>query len=166
MTVLAVIPVLIILLVLQTTIAKELTLLDGTVDLVLVWLAAWGLSTRDRSGYILAVVSGALVAYITALPWYIYLSVYIAVIILAKFVFNKLWESPLLAMFAITMVSSILLYTLTYAGLRLNGVSYPFDITLNRVIIPSVFLNLFLAMPVYAIVKDFSGWLNRSEESA
>ncbi len=152
--------------ILQTTVAAKVTLLNGAVDLVLVWLAAWGLSTRDRSGYILAIIAGGLVAYITALPWYIYLLGYLSVIILARYVFIKLWESPLLAMFAITIVSSILLYMLTYAGLRINGIGYPFGETLNRVIIPSIFLNLFTAIPVYAIVKDFTGWLYRSEEAA
>ncbi len=164
MSVIASIPILIILLILQTTIAREVTLLNGAVDLVLVWLAAWGLLTRDKSGFILAIISGTILAFITALPWYVYIAAYLSVIILARFVFNKLWESPLLAMFAITMVSSIILYILTFAGLRIDGIGYPLEETLNRVIIPSIFLNLFLAMPIYAIVRDFSGWFKRAED--
>jgi len=151
---------------LQSTLASKVTLLNGAVDLILVWLAAWGLNSKDRSGYILALISGALVAYVTALPWYVYLSAYLSVILLARFVFRKLWESPLLAMFAITMVSSIFLYLVTFVSLRINGTGYSLTDSINQVIIPSIFLNLFVAIPVYAIVKDFSRWIYRSEETA
>lgn len=165
LSVLVSIPILFILLILQTTIASEVSLLDGAADLLLVWLAAWGLITRDRSGFILAIFSGAMVAFITAIPWYVYFIAYFSVIILARFVFNKLWESPLLAMFAITMVSSIILYFVMFISLQLEGIRYPFEGTLSRVIIPSIFLNLFLAMPVYAIVKDYLGWFKRTPET-
>jgi len=166
MSVLTSIPILLILLILQSTLASKVTLLNGAVDLILVWLAAWGLNSKDRSGYILALISGALVAYVTALPWYVYLSAYISVTIFARFVFRKLWESPLLAMLAITMVSSIFLYLITFVSLRINGTDYSLTESLNQVIIPSIFLNLFVAIPVYAIVKDFSRWIYRSEETA
>lgn len=165
MSILISIPILLVLMILQTTIAREATLLFGAVDLILVWLAAWGLTSRDNSGYLLALFSGGLVAYISALPWYVYLTAYFSVIILARYVFNRLWQSPLLSMLAITMVSSILLYILTITGLRLDGIEYPLQQSLNSVIIPSTFLNLFLAIPIYAIVRDLSRWIYRSEEA-
>lgn len=96
--------------ILQTTVAREITLFFGSVDLILVWLAAWGLTSRDNSGYLLALFSGAMVALVSAIPWYVYMVAYFSVIILARYVFRRLWQSPLLSMFAITMVSSILLY--------------------------------------------------------
>ena len=160
------IPILLVLLVLQSTVASKVTLLNGTADLLLVWLAAWALSSKDRSGYILAGIAGALVSYITAIPWYIYLSAYLLVILLARYFSQKLWESPLLAMLIIIMIASIYLYTFTFIGLRIKGVDYPLSISLNQVIIPSVFLNLFIAIPVFAIVKDFSKWFYRSENAS
>lgn len=166
MAILISIPILIILMILQTTVAREVTLFYGSVDLILVWLAAWGLTSRDNSGYLLALFSGVMVALVSALPWYVYMVAYFSVIILARYVFKRLWQSPLLSMFAITMVSSILLYTLSITGLRLDGIEYSVQETLNSVIIPSIFLNLFLSIPIYAIVKDLSRWIYRSEEAA
>jgi len=166
MTILISIPILIILMILQTTVAREVTLFFGSADLILVWLAAWGLNSRDNTGYLLALFSGTMVALVSALPWYVYLGAYFSVIILARYVFKRLWQSPLLSMFAITMVSSILLYVLTITGLRLGGIEYSLQETLYSVIIPSIFLNLFLSIPIYAIVKDFSRWIYRSEEAA
>jgi len=57
------IPILLVLLVLQSTVASKVTLLNGTADLLLVWLAAWALSSKDRSGFILAGIAGACFVY-------------------------------------------------------------------------------------------------------
>jgi len=67
-------------------------------------------------------------------------------------------------MFAITLVASIMLYLISMAGLRLNGTIYSWQISLTNVIIPSVLLNLLLAIPIYAITRDFAGWVFRNEE--
>lgn len=139
-------------------------MIEGVADLILVWLAAWGLKSKDNSGYLLAFFAGGLASYVSALPWYVYPLAYLSVILLARFVFNQLWQSPLMSMFAITLVSSILLYTFTMIGLRINGTNYSWQVSLTNVIIPSVFLNLLLAIPFYAIVRDLSTWIFRSEE--
>ncbi|MBP9675457.1 MAG: hypothetical protein KBD67_01845 [Anaerolineaceae bacterium] len=164
MSILFSIPIIVILLIIQTTIARQVTLISGSVDLVLIWLAAWGLKSRDNSGYYLAVIAGLLVAYITALPWYVYLTTYFSVIIIAKLIIQRQWQSPLLSMFFITLVSSILLYGLTVTALSLSDVSFHLIGAIDTIIIPSVFLNLFLSIPVYVIVKDFSNWIYRSKE--
>lgn len=160
------IPIIIFLLILQTTIARQVPLINGSVDLVLIWLAAWGLKSRDNSGYYLAGIAGLFVAYITALPWYVYLTAYFSVIIIARLITQRQWQSPLLAMFFITLVSSILLYGLSVTALSVTGVNFHLSGAIDNIIIPSVFLNLFLSIPVYAIVKDFSNWIYRFKDAA
>lgn len=164
MSIILSVPILLLLLILQTTITGEITLINGAADLILVWLAAWGITSKDRSGYLLAFLAGGLASYVSALPWYVFPLAYLSVIFLGRFVFNQLWQSPLLSMFAITLVSSILLYVFTMIGLRINGTEYSWQVSLTNVFIPSVFLNLLLAIPMFAIVRDFSGWVFRSEE--
>ena len=164
MSIILSLPILLLLLILQTTIAGEITLINGAADLILVWLAAWGITNKDRSGYLLAFMAGGLTSYVSALPWYVFPLAYLSVIFLGRFVFNQLWQSPLLSMFAITLVSSILLYVFTMLGLRINGTEYSWQVSLTNVIIPSVFLNLLFAIPMFAIVRDFSRWVFKSEE--
>ena len=166
MSILLSVPILIVMLVLQTTLVSEVRLLHGSADLILVWLAVWGLTSKDRSGYLLAFFAGGLVSYISALPWYVFPIAYLLTIAIARYVSSQLWQSPLLSMFAITLVTSILLYLISMAGLTINGTFYSFQTSLYHVIIPSTFLNLLLAIPVYAIGRDFSGWVFRSEEAA
>jgi cell shape-determining protein MreD len=158
------VPILIFLLVLQTTIVSEVRLLHGSADLILVWLAAYGLTSKDRSGYLLAFFAGGLVSYVSALPWYVFPIGYLVTVAIARFVSSQLWQSPLLSMFAITLVTSIFLYMVSMAGLRINGTFYSFSTSLYHVIIPSIFLNLLLAIPIYALGRDFSSWIFKNEE--
>lgn len=164
MSILLSVPILIVMLVLQTTLVTEVRLLHGSADLILVWLAVWGLTSKDRSGYLLAFFAGGLVSYVSALPWYVFPAAYLITIAIARYVSSQLWQSPLLSMFAITLVTSILLYLISMVGLSINGTFYSFQTSLYQVIIPSIFLNLLLAIPIYAIGRDFSGWVFRNEE--
>lgn len=166
MSILLSVPILIAMLVLQTTLVSEVRLLHGSADLILVWLAVWGLTSKDRSGYLLAFFAGGLVSYVSALPWYVFPGGYVLTIAIARYVSSQLWQSPLLSMFAITLVTSILLYLISMIGLSINGTVYSFQTSLYNVIIPSIFLNLLLAIPIFAIGKDFSGWVFRNEEVA
>jgi hypothetical protein len=43
--------------------------------------------------------------------------------------------------------------------LRITGTSLPFLNALNLVTLPSVVLNLLLAIPVYAIISDLAKWI-------
>jgi cell shape-determining protein MreD len=164
MNILISIPIMLLLLILQTTVGGEVRLLNGVADLLLVWLSAWGLLSKDASGFFLAFLAGGLSSYVSALPWYVYPLAYLSAIFMAHFISRKLWQSPLLSMFAVILVSSILLNLFTLMGLRLNGLAYPWQDSLQTVIIPSVFLNLLVSIPVFAIVRDFAGWLYPSEE--
>lgn len=166
MSILLSVPILIFLLVLQTTVVSEVRLLHGSADLILVWMAAWGLTGKDRSGYLLAFFAGGLVSFVSALPWYVYPLAYLLTIAIARYVSSQLWQSPLLSMFAITLITSIFLYLISMAGLSINGTFYSFQTSLYHVIIPSIFLNLLLAIPIYAIGKDFSSLVFRNEEVA
>lgn len=164
MSIILSLPILFLLFILQTTIVSEVRLLHGAADLTLVWLAAWGLTSKDRSGYLLAFFAGGLVSYVSALPWYVYPISYLVAIAIARYVSTQLWQSPLLSMFAITLLASIVLYLASMAGLRINGTEYSWQVSLSNVIIPSIFLNLLLAIPIYALGRDFSGWVYRNEE--
>lgn len=165
MSIVVSVPIVLLLIIFQSTVASQITLLQGTVDLLLVWVAAWGLNSHDSSGFWIALFAGGLASFVSALPWYVFPLAYLSAYLLTRYVLKRLWQTPLLSMFAITLMSSIVLYGLSLIGLRINGNSYPLQLSLTNVIIPSIFLNLFMAIPIFAIVRDLAGWLYRSEET-
>jgi len=148
---------------LQTTFIREVTLLNGAADLFLILIGAWALQSKDNSAWFWAILTAVLCGFVSAVPWYVFAITYVVVVFMAKFIRGKLWQSPLMSMFIITIIGSIILYLLTIIGLRFEGVVYPLQPTIVRVMIPSVFLNLVLAIPMYAIMKDTAVWVFKGE---
>ena len=106
MTIFLSIPVLGIALVLQTAIASRIHLLSGTTDLFLLILAAWSLQEQVRTAWYWAILGGLMVGLISGLPWYVPLLGYLAVVGLGRLLTRRVWQAPLLAMFAITFMST------------------------------------------------------------
>ncbi len=156
-------PIIFILLVLQTTLFSQVTLLHGCVDLVLLWVAAWSLQKQVTSTWVWTIFAAVAVAYISAIPWFVPLISYPLATIIAKWVNKRIWQSPLLMMFFVTMITSVVSNGLSYLALTVNGVSIPLMTGLVQVMIPSVFINLLLALPVYAIARDTAQWVHPLE---
>lgn len=158
-------PILFVLIILQTTLVTQMTLLNGCADLILLWLAAWALQKQVKSAWFWAILAGISISYISAIPWYIPLISYAAVTLLARMINKQLWQSPLLMMFLVTILGSLLMNGLTYVVLTITGVSIPLKEGLVETIIPSVLINMLFALPMYAIVKDTAQWVYPVEVS-
>lgn len=163
MSILISFPIVLLLIILQTTFARELSLLNGSADLLLILTGAWALHCKDNSAWFWAILSALICGFVSAVPWYVYFISYLAIVILANVIRGKLWQSPMMSMFFITMVGSIVHYLLTLVSLQFSGTFYPWQDTMVRVIIPSIFLNLILAIPMYVVMKDTAEWVFRSE---
>ena len=163
MSYLLAIPITFVLLLLQTTLGGQVRLLNGNADLLLIWLAGWGLFSKDRSIWFWIVFAGLAVSYVSALPWYVTLAAYLGAGILSKLIQSRLWNTPLMSMFLVIIVSSILLYGLSFVGLTINGYSFVWKDTLVRVIIPSVFLNMLIGIIFYPLVRDTAQWAFKTE---
>lgn len=159
------IPILFMLLLLQTTLARQITLLSGSADLVLLWLAAWGLQKQVKSTWIWTGLAAVVVAYVSSVPWYVPIIGYTTVTILTHFVNRHVWQSPILMMFLVTILGSIWIYLLTFIALTVKGISLPLDTSVVQVVIPSILINLLLSLPIFAIAKDTAQWVYPLEEN-
>lgn len=148
---------------LQTSIIGRITLLNGAADLVLLILASWGLQERVRSAWVWGAVAGILVGFISGVPWYVYLTSYLAVIGMARILAHRVWQAPLLAMFTVTLISTLLLLMLTYVDRSLFEVTLEFNSAFVQIILPSILLNLLLAIPVHALMRDLAKRLYPAE---
>jgi rod shape-determining protein MreD len=155
-TILAAIPVLGLTIILQTTIASRISLLSGNADLVLLIIAAWGLQERVRGAWIWGVLAGLLVGLISGIPWYIYLIGYLSVVGLARILVRRIWQAPLLAMFAVTLIGTLELLILMYVQRTLFEVPLAFNEAFSQVILPTILLNLLLAIPIHALMRDLA----------
>lgn len=149
-------PIIFILIMLQTNLVNQVTLLSGCADLVLLWIAAWSLQKQVRSAWLWTLVAAVSVAFVSAAPWFVAIIGYPVVTFFARAVNKRVWQSPLLVMFVVTIAGSLVMQTLTYLSISIEGVAIPWKTGLVEVIIPSMLLNLLFALPVYALVKDLA----------
>lgn len=157
------IPVLALALLLQTAIVSRIMLINGSADLVLLVLAALGLQERVRHAWIWAVLAGLFVGFVSGVPWYVYLASYLAVVGVARLLTHRVWQAPLLAMFSVTLIGTLVLQMATFTVLTFLQVSLGLADVFEKIILPSILLNLLLAIPVYGLVRDLADRLYPGE---
>jgi rod shape-determining protein MreD len=149
---------------LQLTIFDRIMLVNGSGDLVLVLLASWALQEKVHNSWIWGVVGGLLIGGISANPWYIYLISYLAITGMARLLIKQIWQAPLLAMFAVTFVGSLLLGILTYLYRFLfESLQIPLGDVFLKIILPSILFNLLLAIIVYPLMRYIAGRIYPAE---
>ena len=157
-------PVILLAVIIQSAIVSRIYVLSGIADLPLVMLAAWALQDEVNTAWQWAVATGLLVGFVSGIVWFVPVISYLIVVMLAQFLQRRVWQAPLLAMFVITFLGTIVLYLLSFATLRLSGVPLSVSDTLGLLTLPGVLLNMLLAIPAYAVMRDLSRWVHPSSE--
>lgn len=144
---------------LQYGIFSHWMILSGSPDLVLLVIIALCLHQKQRRFWVLILIFGATVGFVSALPFFIPMAIYGAVYLISLNLKQRIWQTPLLAMFLLTFGATILSHSISIAVLFVQRIPFNFSEALVNVVLPSVFLNMFLAIPVHAIVNELSLWL-------
>lgn len=160
------IPVLALLVMIQSGIVSQTPLLHGTADIVLLAVIAWALHERVKTAWHWAIIGGLLIGLVSGLPFGLYLGCYLAVTALCLLIKRRVWKIPVLAMLLVTFIGTIILSGVSFLAISLTGVSLPVLESLNLVILPSVLLNLLLAVPFYVIFSDLANWMHPVELEA
>lgn len=158
------IPLLGLAVILQSAIVSQFSLLAGYADLVLVILAAWALQEGVSTAFQWAFLASIMVSFVSHLPWFIYLIGYFSVVFLAFLLQRRVWQLPLLAMFSVTFLGTLLMHLLSYFYLRLSGDPLPFGDSMGLITLPSVLLNMLLAIPLFGMMRDLARWVFPSVE--
>ncbi|HAV78062.1 MAG TPA: hypothetical protein DCX53_12000 [Anaerolineae bacterium] len=159
------VPVIILAVILQSSIISRVTLLSGYADLPLIMIAAWALQEHVDTAWHWAVATGVLVGFASGIYWIVPVVAYLAVVALAKVLQLRVWQAPLLAMFSIAFLGTILLDAFVYGALRVSGVSIPLRDAFGLQTLPRTLLNLLLSIPVYAVIRDLARWVYPTMET-
>ncbi len=156
MVVLLSLPLLGTALMVQSVVVSRLTLLSGCADVLLLLVAAWAVQERVRSAWQWATAAGLFAGFLSALPWPVPLAAYLVVAALGRILTSRLWQAPILVMFLLTLIGTLISQTLAWTVLQFTGRSLPWRDAFHLVILPSALLNLLLAMPAYIFVRDLA----------
>lgn len=152
--------------ILQSAIVSQFSLLAGYADLILVLLAAWALQEGVTTAFHWAFLASIMVSFSSHLPWFIYMAGYFSVVVFALLLQRRVWQAPLLAMFSVTFLGTVVMHLLSYMYLRIAGDPLPFRDTMGLITLPSLLLNLLLAIPLYGFMRDIARWVFPSMEEA
>jgi rod shape-determining protein MreD len=151
-------------LMLQTALVSRINLLSGSADLLLVILAAWALQERVRFAWLWGGFTGLLVGVISGTPWIIYLASYLSVIGMGRLLTRRIWQAPLLAMFAVTFAGTLLLSMLTFVSrILFENLVLPFGVVFIQIVLPSLLLNLLIAVAIHPLMRDIATWFFPAE---
>ncbi|MGD9093351.1 MAG: rod shape-determining protein MreD [Anaerolineales bacterium] len=163
MATLIAIPILGGLMILQTSIISRIPLLFGTADLPLLAIIAWALQKRVRTAWQWSLIGGLMFSLATALPLGVPILGYSLSTGLALILRRRVWQVPILAMFATTFLCTLITQGIALLALRLVGDPIPIGEAFNLIILPSVLINMLLAIPIYALISDLAKWLYPEE---
>jgi rod shape-determining protein MreD len=163
MAILISIPILSFLLILQSVIVSRFPLLHGTADLVLLTIIAWSLQKRVQTAWHWGIIGGLLVSIASALPFGVPLITYLIAVGLAILLRRRVWQVPILAMFVTTFFGTLIAHLIALVALRIAGTPLSLFETVNLITLPSLLLNLILAIPIYAIFSDLANSLYPEE---
>jgi hypothetical protein len=68
-------------------------------------------------------------------------------------------------MFTVTFLGTVFLHLLSFVYLRFTGDSLLFSDAMGLVTLPSVLLNMLIAIPVFGMMRDLAHWVFPSVEA-
>jgi hypothetical protein len=150
---------------LQTTSISRLPLIHGTADLSLLVLIAWGIHSRSNMTWLVAILAGFVINLFSQVHWSAVVIPYLIVFMVTQRLHAKYWNSPILAMFLMSIIGSLMIHFASLLFLFVSEISFNFNQAFIEIMLPSVFLNLILALPAYFLVKDLFHWVNPQVEN-
>jgi len=160
------IPLLGLAVIIQSAIVGQFPLLGGHADIVLVLVTAWALQEAVTTGLHWAFLASVFVSLTSSLPWLIYFLCYGGIVLLALLLQRRVWQLPMLAMFSVTFLGTALLHVLTYLYLGFTGVEISLGDSMGLITLPSVLLNMLIAIPLFGMMRDVANWVQRARDGS
>ncbi len=160
------IPIIGVLILLESAIFSRFPLLHGAADLVLLVVIAWALQKRVQTAWQWGIIGGLFVGLVSAQPFWAAMLSYLIAVAVALALRKRVWRAPILAMFIATFILTLLTHLIMIVALRIAGASLPLQQTLNLITLPSVVLNLILAIPIFFLLADLARWAYPEELEA
>jgi rod shape-determining protein MreD len=150
------IPILGVLAIIQSAIISTMPLLFGTTDIVLVVVLAWTLQDKVKGAWQWSIIGAGLMTLLSALPVGIYFAAYLAATLLASYIRRRIWKMPFLGMLIAIFLGTLLVQVVSWLGRWLTGVYLPLEQVVIQIMLPSILLNLLIAIPIFFVMKDLA----------
>ncbi|NMC46511.1 MAG: hypothetical protein GYA52_06715 [Chloroflexi bacterium] len=150
---------------LQLSVVSRIPLNHGMADILLLFVIAWCLNRQARRYYIPVLLAGGLISFISSLPFPTALISYLVAAFLTRALLSRLWEMPVFSMLLLTIVATFFQHLLYIVIMQFQGVAIPLLSSLQEITLPSIFLNIIFALPMYLIVQDTQKFVYQEVEN-
>lgn len=147
----------------QTTMAVNIQLLEGTVDLVFLALLGWLLQEGTTGHIQWGMLAGVFVGVTSAIPIYVPLAGYLGITIIVIIIKQRIWQVQILLLLITTILGILIIQGLTYFYLLITGVPLDLLEVFNLIILPSIILNLLMALPIFGLMGEIAKWVYPSK---
>ncbi len=147
------IPLLILLAIFQSTLLGTFQFLDGRPDLILLAVIGWGLAGGSEEAMVWGLVGGIFLDMLSGVPIGTTSIILILIGTLVSLFEGRIWEANFLMPLGTTLAGSLLFHILSLGVILLMGREIDWTYAFTRVILPSTFINLLLALPVAQALK-------------
>lgn len=147
------IPLLAVLAILQSALISYMPLLDGRVDLVLLAVVSWGLVGRSEEAMLWGMIGGLFLDILSGLPLGSSAFSLILVAFLVSLLEGRFWEAHLLMPLGVMLLASLFYHLMGILIVMISGHPLSLPLALSRVILPSTFLNVALALPASQLAE-------------
>lgn len=156
-------PLLAFALIMQTAIFSQIPFASGAVDLVLLILVSWSLQPQVESAWQWAVLAGLMFTFVSGLPLLLPVFNFLIVVGLGRAIQRRIWQSPIVSMLATTLLAIVFSHFLTFIVLSIFRTGLDLQEVVAFVTLPTMFLNLLLAIPILSIMQDIATWVYPQE---
>jgi cell shape-determining protein MreD len=163
MAVLIAIPILGGLAIIQSAIVSMMPLLLGSADLVMIAILAWALQDHTETIWQWSLIGGIIMSFVSGITFGVYIGAYLIATMTARLIRRRVWKVPFLGMLAATFLGTLFVHLASWLSRWLTGVYIPLDQVFNLITLPSILINLIIAVPAFFLMRDLAGWLYPEE---
>jgi rod shape-determining protein MreD len=147
------IPLLILLAIFQSTLLGTFQFLEGRPDLILLAVIGWGLAGGSEEAMVWGLAGGVFLDMLSGVPIGTTSVILILIGALVWLFEDRIWEANFLMPLGATLAGSLLFHTMSLGVILLMGREIDWTYAFSRVILPSTFINLLLALPTAQALK-------------
>jgi rod shape-determining protein MreD len=160
------IPAIALLAILQTSLVSHLILLEGRPDLVLIAVIAWALTGKGKEAMILGFAGGLFLDAFSTVPLGVSSVALVIVAATASYSEGQFWGINPIMQLAAVLVGSLVYYATIILALVAIGQPIDLQYALGQIVLPSLFMNLILALPAVQITESLHGVLHPARVTA
>ena len=149
--------------IIQSSFVSQVRVLNGMSDLVLLFLISWLHIDKTRHRWLIAVLAGIFSGYISSIPYWVFVGIYLVITYIVNFIHQRIWQAPMVVLFLSTIIGSIISLGTQFVYLLITGVQISLSDGLNFVIMPSIVLNIVAILAVYAFVSEIVKMIKSDE---